>query len=246
MPNLTPPSAVLKNLAHARRNPEFAEAMQELTHAANYGQKMRSAGKLSKVEHEEFERLLLTKYIEALPVDDFQEMMKDGRLEQLQALAGHEDDRDSGDVQDSRNAIYRKVQADALDEAWLDQRITAEHYAREARDLSPSEEIDLKISNGDHASAAAEMFAARHDVSTHDADLSAYLDKTYGSDRYGDKVSSEPPQKVVRDRSDDYDAEKTLQENLASRIGEPAPQREVVDANGITDVDARDAQEAGQ
>ena len=80
-------SETMKQRAFRKRNPEFDEATIEIGHALDYAQKMLKAGKLTKAEYADFEGLQYNRYIEALPPDEFHEMMKDGRLDQLQAMA---------------------------------------------------------------------------------------------------------------------------------------------------------------
>lgn len=157
-------SELLKQLASAKRNPEFGEAVSEITHSLNYAAKMRKAGKLTKSEYEDFEAAQYNRYIEALPPDEFHEMMKDGRLDQLQAMASHDGKRDGYGVERARRIVSNKIKADALDEAWLSQKIDAKRYADEMREISAQDDdLDTRTADGDYDTVAAERFASRHD-----------------------------------------------------------------------------------
>jgi hypothetical protein len=235
MPRLD--SAFLREHSFVRRNPEFAAEFQELLSANEYAKGMVKAGKLSPQEFEDFEGSLYQKLIEALPIDDFHEMMKDGRLQSLQDLAGHDGTRDVGDVEDARREIDKKVIADALDEAWLFQKIDHKTYTEASRKIETSEDLDNRLADGDYEDVAVEMFGSRNDVPDHDADIKAYCDKTYGKSA-GDK----PAGRVVREsQSEEYDPKKSIEENL---VGKPEPQRTAVDANGIIDLDILAAEQA--
>jgi hypothetical protein len=160
-----PMSDLLKQLASAKRNPEFGETVREITDARHYAEKMRKAGKLTKAEFEDFEASQYNRYIEALPPDEFHEMMKDGRLGQLQAMAGHDGTRDGYGVEKARRAVNNKIKADALDEAWLSQKIDAKRYANEMRDISAKDhDLDNRLADEDYDGVAAERFASRHDA----------------------------------------------------------------------------------
>jgi hypothetical protein len=151
-------------------------------------------------------------------------MMKDGRLEQLEALASHDGTRDGGDVQDDRNALLNKIKADALDDAWLSRKITSEHYARENELLDRNEELSNRIADGDHDGVAAEYFASRHDGSAQESQLLGYL-----KDKYGDSPSvSRPPGEVVREQVVDMPT---------------SSKRSAVDDMGIIDLDALEQDE---
>jgi hypothetical protein len=184
-------SALLKQLASAKRNPELAETVSEITHSLNYAEKMRKAGKLTKSEFEDFEASQYNRYIEALPPDEFHEMMKDGRLDQLQAMGGHDGSRDGYGVEKARRAVSDKIKADALDEAWLSQKIDAKRYAQEMSDISVKDhDLDNRLADEDYDGVAAERFASRHDApkdytSEFEKIFSEYLPK-------GDRATGRP------------------------------------------------------
>lgn len=214
-------ASLLRDLSWRKQKPEFADAVQELDLAFQHAARMVKAGKLTRQEADDFEGYLYGQYMEALPVDEFGEMLKDGRLNQLQALAGHDGTRNVGDVDDARKAVLTKIKADALDEAWLNQKIDSSHYAEESRKLGTSEDLDAKMADGDFDSAAAEMFASRNDAAPdHDNDLVTYLKGKYGD---GPKTPENPPGRVIH-------------ENI---MGQPPAEerRSATDANGITDLD---------
>ena len=187
---------LLRQLASSKRNPEFASEVRELLIASQHAGQMLKSGKLSKDEFEDFEAHLYAKYIDALPIDDFQEMMEDGRLDQLRAIAGHDDQRNGLDADEERAAVSKKVTLDALDDAWLNQKIDSQRYAEECRILGTSEDLDNRLADGDYDGVASEFFAERHDVSDHGNDLLNYL-----KDKYGDAPSPDaPPGRVERER----------------------------------------------
>jgi len=104
----------LKEQAHARMEPEFAAATRELELAHRHADEMLETGRLTKEEHDDFEAHLYSKFIEALPVSEFQELVKNGGMDYLQSLAGYDESRgDAGDVEDTRKAIEAKIKADA-------------------------------------------------------------------------------------------------------------------------------------
>jgi hypothetical protein len=231
----------LRNAGALRRHPEFATELTELNHASAHTARMLKAGKLTVRQASELEAHFVEKLIEVIPPGDFHEMMKDGRLTELQALAGYDDDRDAADVADDRKALMNKIKADALEEAWLSQKIDSTRYAEESRKLSGSnEDLDNRLADGDGPGVAVEYFAG-DDQPTHDADLQRFMSKTYGEDYKGREEpqrSERTPGKVVRETKTP-DERTDLQKMLQSKLDEIAVQepRSAVDANGITDLD---------
>jgi len=150
MDNLITSPKMLRTLSNRKRNPEFEEAVREVKLAHMYADKMLAEGRLTQKEADHFEAHLYGKLLEALPVDDFHRMMEDGSLEDLRALAGYEGDHDAGDIEDIRNEIYRKVQADALDEAWIEGRVDSKYYAEGNREIERyhDEKTDNRLADG--------------------------------------------------------------------------------------------------
>jgi hypothetical protein len=233
---------VLKQLAKDRREPDFAAELRALQLAMQHADRMVAAGRLTKAERADFDSHLFQKTLDALPVDDFQSMMEDGSLDDLQALAAHDGTRDVGDVEDAREAISRKIQKDALDEMWLEQRINSRQYAELGAKIEHNNDHNDRIADGDYDGAAAEQFASRHDTSTHEADLHAFLEKQYGKDYRG---SDDAPRAIREEATEQaprqeakYDQDKSVSENLADYMAnQPPAKREAVDANGIMDLD---------
>ena len=158
-------SELLKQLAVSKRNPEFGEKVTEITDGLKYAERMLKAGKLTKSEFADFEAHQFTAYLEALPVDEFSEMMNDGRLNQLQALAGHDGTRDNYGVDQARRAVSNKIKAEALEEGWLSQKIDTKRYAQEMREVSPrDDDLETRMADEDYDGVAAERFASRHDA----------------------------------------------------------------------------------
>lgn len=174
--------ALLAQLAHAKRNPEMAEEIAGFNHARDRAAKMLKAGKLTQREFSDFESHLYGKLLDALPADEFEAMMKDGRLADLETLArSHDGTRDSYGVEEDRKAVERKVKADALDEAWLEQRIDNKKFAElSGRHVETNEDLNNRMADGDYDAVAAEMFASRHDApANHEGVLKGWLGKEY-------------------------------------------------------------------
>lgn len=190
----------LHALAFNKRNPEFTKAATKLAAAHQHAVSMFDAGRLSKSEYHDLEAVLFSELIDALPVETFQEMMADGRLEQLQALAGHDGTRGAGEVDAARAAVAKKVNHDFLDAAWLEQRIDSATYADALAQLErPGERGELhdRLAEGDFDGAASEEFARRHDVGTGpENDLSKWIKDKYGE---GPKKAEKPPFEVIRE-----------------------------------------------
>ncbi|MFA5952771.1 MAG: hypothetical protein WC807_21125 [Hyphomicrobium sp.] len=154
---------LLSRLVSSKKDPEFAETVKALVNKAEYAANMRARGKLTKAEHEDFEAGLYAQYLEALPMDEFVSMQKDGRYAQLETLAGHDGTRDGYDVRKHRDAIEKKITADALDDAWLSQKIDSKRYSEENRSLGTSDDLSQRVTDGDYDGASSEFFATRHD-----------------------------------------------------------------------------------
>jgi hypothetical protein len=174
----------LKEQAHAKMDPEFATATKELELAHRHADEMLAAGTLTKEEHDHFEAHLYSKFIDALPVSEFEELVKNGGMDHLQSLAGYEGDHDAGDIVDTRRAIEAKIKADALDMAWADSRIDDKYYAENSQQVNRDihhfdEKMDVRLADEDYSSAAGNYFVERHDVPDHDRDLTSYLKGKY-------------------------------------------------------------------
>ncbi len=195
----------LKEQAHARMEPEFAAATRELELAHRHADEMLETGRLTKEEHDDFEAHLYSKFIEALPVSEFQELVKNGGMDYLQSLAGYDESRgDAGDVGDTRKAIEAKIKADALDMAWADSRIDDKYYAENSQQVNRDihhfdEKMDARLADGDFAGAAGEYFVGRHDVPDHERDLTAYL-----KDKYGDAPGPDTKRNSSSDKPEGY------------------------------------------
>lgn len=216
----------LKAQAHKRYAPEFATEIKEMELAHRHADAMLADGRLTKAEHEDFEAHLYSKFIDALPVGEFQELMKNGGMEDLQALAGHDGTRDVGDVEDARKAIEAKVKGDALDNAWaagdIDNKYFAEQSQRLDHDLRRFDENrDDQVAAEDYDGAAMKYFVERNDDPGHDRDLAAFLTKKYGNDP-GDKRGFEEPVGQV-----EHEIEIQMPSSGAK-----------IDLSGITDLDA--------
>jgi len=156
---------LLRQMSFGKQHPGLAGELQELDHAIAHAARMQRDGRLTKQEAADVEAVVWGKYIDLLPVDDFNAMMKDGRLDALMALAG--DDRSRDDYQELQQEAFRKVKADALDDAWASQKIDSKTYAELAREhvekIGQTEDLDNRMNDGDYDGAASELFASRHD-----------------------------------------------------------------------------------
>ena len=214
-------SKLLSQQSFNKQNPEFAEAVHELDLGHAYASQMFKAGKLTREELADFEAIQYSKFIDALPIDLFHEMMHDGRLDQLQALAGHDGTRNGVDVDEARQSIENKIKLDALDDAWLNQKIDSVRYADECHKIEPTEELGNRLADGDHDGVASEFFASRHDsAKNHGNDLLTYL-----KDKYSDAPNPDaPPGRVEREHIVD----------MPSSTKQPS-------LDGIIDLDAEEA-----
>ena len=79
---------------------------------------MKESGRLTKAEFKEFEAHCTHEYLEALPVEAFVEMQKDGSYPDLETIArSHDGKRHGTDVLKDRAELNKKVTRDGLDEA---------------------------------------------------------------------------------------------------------------------------------
>jgi hypothetical protein len=228
--NLLTSPELLKAAAFRKKNPEFAAAVRELELAHMYADRMLAAGRLTQEEADHFEAHLYGKFIEALPVDEFQELMKNGGMDHLQSLAGHDGTRDAGDVEDTRKLIEAKIKAEALDEAWLEGRIDSKYYAEQSQKIEKyqDEELDKRIADEDYDGAAREYFISRNDVPSHERDLVKFF-----KDKYGENPSASKPPGYV-DHETVIDAPYSMTNN---------PNRSERSDDGYIDHDASDEED---
>jgi hypothetical protein len=197
--NLLNSPKMLKDASFKRKNPEFAAAVREIELAHQHADEMLATGRLTQEEADHFEAHLYGEFIEALPVDEFEKLMKNGGMDELQALAGYEGDHDAGDIEDTRKAIEAKIKAHALDDAWLKGRISEKYYAEQSRDIEKyhDEAMDNRLADGDYENAAVDYFMSRNDVPEHGNDLVRYLKGKYGDapgpDTKRNSGSDKPP-----------------------------------------------------
>lgn len=212
--NLLNSPELLKAGAFRKKDPEFAAAVRELEMAHKYADAMLADGKLTQQEADHFEAHLYGKLIDALPVEQFHELMKNGGMDHLQSLAGYEGDHDAGDIEDTRKEIEAKIKADALDEFWVAGRITNEHYTKANRDveLRHDEAMDDTIADEEYDKGAMNYFIERDADPGHDRDLNAYL-----ADKYGDKPGPDTPRNSSSDAPEGY-----VEHNIEVFAGSPA------------------------
>jgi hypothetical protein len=187
----------LKEQVHKKSQPEFAVAVREMELAHRHADEMLADGRLSKAEHEDFEAHLYGRFIQELPVSEFQELLKNGGMDDLQALAGHDGSRDVFDVEDARQAVEAKIKMDALDNAWAEGRINNEYYAKENQRVDHdirnfNEDLDDAIAGDDFGKGALHYFVERHDDPGHEKSLSDYLADKYGSETPRNSGSDAP------------------------------------------------------
>jgi hypothetical protein len=217
----------LKEQAHKKKEPEFAAATKELELAHRHADEMLADGLLTKEEHDHFEAHLYSKFIDALPVDEFHELLENGGMNYLQGLAGYEGNHDAGDIVDTRKAIEAKITANALDNAWVEGRIDSKWYAEANRDrveLHHDEDRDAKLADENYDGAAMDYFLSRVDVSDHDNELAAYLKGKYGEGDPGPDT----------ERNSSYDAPEGFVEHNVEVF---APAGQISDASASHDGD---------
>ncbi|MBR1328827.1 hypothetical protein [Bradyrhizobium ottawaense] len=203
---------LLKRTAFAKRHPEWEDDLKGANIAIAHAQGMVSAGKLTRKEFKEYESHLWAEMLEKMPIEVFSEMQADGSLEDLEALARGNDDRDAGadwksvtdkdgftdldklDPVEVRKAIDRKVKADALEMKWLDGTIDDKKYAQLSREhVGRSERLDDMIADGKHDKAAHHVFEQQFDDEPdHDNDLARYLNEKFGGGTKPDGTKVEP------------------------------------------------------
>ncbi|WFU68587.1 hypothetical protein [Bradyrhizobium sp. CB2312] len=195
---------LLKRTAFAKRHPEWEDNLRGANIAIAHAAGMVQAGKLTHKEYREYEAHLWHQMLEEMPMEVFSEMQADGSLKDLEALArGYDDDRDAGDVLDGRNAVERKVKADALELAWLTNTIDSKKYAQLSREhVGRSERLDELIADEDHEGAAVEAFGDKYEGGAdHDNDLARFLNEKYGGGTKPDGSKVEPFSLKRDDRS---------------------------------------------
>lgn len=221
---------LLKRSAFAKRHPEWEDDLKGANIAIAHAGRMVEAGKLTHKEFKEYEAHLWQQMLEAMPVEVFSEMMTDGSIKDLEALASYDDDRDSHDVTEGRKAIERKVKADALELKWLDGTIDSKTYAQLSRDhVGKSERLDDMIADGDHEGAAVEAFGEAFEdrygnAPDQDNELVRYLNEKYGGGTKPDGSKVEPFSLKRDDRSS---------------------WEKATDKNGVTDIDKAEEYERG-
>ncbi|MEY9457992.1 hypothetical protein [Bradyrhizobium ottawaense] len=194
---------LLKRTAFAKRHPEWEDDLKGANIAIAHAHSMVSAGKLTQREFKEYESHLWSEMLEKMPLEVFSEMQADGSLNDLEALARGNDDRDSSaewknatdkdgftdldklDPVEVRKAIDRKVKADALEMKWLDGTIDDQKYAQLSREhVGRNERVDDLIADGKHDKAAHAVFDGQFDDEPdHDNDLVRFLAGKYGDTR---------------------------------------------------------------
>ncbi|MGY3366234.1 hypothetical protein ACVWZL_003359 [Bradyrhizobium sp. GM2.4] len=203
---------LLRQTAFAKRHPEWEDDLRGANIAIAHAASMVAAGKLTHKEFKDYEAHLWAEMLEKMPIDVFSEMQADGSLNDLEALARGNDDRDANadwknatdkdgftdldklDLGEVRKAIDRKVKADALELKWLDGTIDDKTYAQLSRDhVGKSESLDNKIADGDHTGAAFEVFESHYDEKPdHDNQLARYLNEKFGGGKKPDGSDLEP------------------------------------------------------
>lgn len=186
---------LLKRTAFSKRNPEWDDDLRGANIAIAHAHSMLSAGKLTHKEYKDYEAHLWHEMLDKMPMDVFSEMQADGTLDDLEALArGYDDDRDSGDVMESRKAVERRVKADALEQKWLDGSIDDQKYAQLSLEhVGRSERLDDMIADGNHDKAAHEAFSRNYDDEpNHENRLERYLNEKYGGGKKPDGSKVEP------------------------------------------------------
>ncbi|MBR0990007.1 hypothetical protein JQ580_04665 [Bradyrhizobium japonicum] len=194
---------LLKRTAFSKRHPEWEDDLKGANIAIAHAHSMLSAGKLTQREFKEYESHLWSEMLEKMPLEVFSEMQADGSLNDLEALAHGNNDRDSDadwknatdkdgytdldklDPVEVRKAIDRKVKADALEMKWLDGTIDDQKYAQLSRDhVGRGERLDSMIADGKHHKAAQAAFERQYeDEPDHDNDLVRFLVEKYGDTR---------------------------------------------------------------
>ena len=140
---------LLKSKAAARRDPEFQEAQTELAHKLQWATLMKELGRLTTAEYKEFEAHCTHEYLEALPVEAFVEMQKDGSYRDLEAIArSHDGKRHGTDVLKDRAELNKKVTRDGLDEALSRNTIDARRWNEEQRKIGTfDEETNMRVTD---------------------------------------------------------------------------------------------------
>lgn len=237
--------ALLKQTAFSKRHPEWEDDLRGANIAIAHASGMVSAGKLTQREFKDYESHLWAEMLEKMPIEVFSEMQADGSLNDLEALARGNDDRDSNadwknatdkdgftdldklDLGEVRKAIDRKVKADALEMKWLDGTIDDKTYAQLSRDhVGKSERLDDMMADGKHDKAAHEVFESRYeDRPDHDNELARYLNEKFGGGKKPDGSDVEP---------------------LTMKRDNRSSWEKATDKNGVTDLDAAEAFERGE
>jgi len=127
---------------------------------------MREAGRLTKAEFNEFESHLVTDYLSALPMETYAEMRKDGSYAELEALAGHDANRNGHDVGRDREALNKRITGEALDEALASGKVDSKMYAEEHKKLGSFDDdrvrrINDASDNNDGEAVAMDIFFER-------------------------------------------------------------------------------------
>jgi hypothetical protein len=126
------------------------------------------AGRLSKKEFQEFESHLASDFIEAMPTEMFVEMQGDGSFRDLETIArSHDGKRDSYSVRKDREALNRRITADAIDEAFAAQKIDSKMYNEEHKKLGTFDDdrvrrINDADDNNDGDAVSLDIFFERN------------------------------------------------------------------------------------
>jgi hypothetical protein len=157
----------LRLQAAEKRFPEFYAQCQEIEQYYQIAQTLHRDGKLSRNELRDFEGSLWEKYQSALPMEMYVAFVNSGAREDLEALAGSDDEdtRSQEGISRARKDVTNKIKLELMDNAWLDQRIDAKTYAElYLSEIDASDDgLREQVHSGNHDRAASEIYARRHD-----------------------------------------------------------------------------------
>jgi hypothetical protein len=223
----------LRAAANERRNPRFTEDMRGATMGGEFAHGMLGRGELTEREFKDFIKHHWRDLYEKSPPEQWDEMMKDGSLNDLDLLArgvDDDDDRDGDDIIDAGKAANLKVMRAALEGEWQGGRIDSRRYAQLHSDhIGRDSRVDRLLAAGEEAleagdtdraaqifdHAASAVWALGHQGDDHEADLEDYIDQKYRGEK--------PRKRIPR-----------------------SSREEATDAEGVIDLDKLEKLEAGE
>lgn len=144
-------NALTHYLAHG--DAEITKQLEGMALARGHAAVMLADGKITKAEMQDFEAMLLSEAMKAMPMEDYAAMRKDGRWEKLEKLTAHDGKRAVYDVGVDRGNVAKKVIRDALNELWIGGHMDDDTFKLESQKLGMPDDLKMAVTDKDENAA---------------------------------------------------------------------------------------------